>query len=61
VKIQILITVITAGVLAFGCWVGGMDFSKRGWELGTAYFSILILSVLVGLALWLEAKEGGGK
>ncbi len=60
-KIQILITVITAGVLAFGCWVGGMDFSKRGWELGTAYFSILILSVLVGLALWLEAKEGGGK
>ena len=60
-KIQILISVITAGVLAFGCWVGGMDFSKRGWELGTAYFSILILSVLVGLAPWYEAKEGGGK
>ena len=60
-KIRILITVITAGVLAFGCWLGGMDFSKRGWELGTAYFSILLLSVLVGLALWLDAKEGGGK
>ena len=60
-KRQILITVSTAGALAFGCWVGGMDFSKRGWELGTAYFSILTLSVLVNLALWFEYKEGGGK
>ncbi len=58
---QILMTVTTAGVLAFGCWVGGLDFSKRGWELGVAYFSILILSVLVGLALRLEDEEGGGK
>jgi hypothetical protein len=61
VKNVILVTGSTAGVLALGCWLGGLDFSKRGWELGYAYFVIVILSVLAGLASLEFKQEGGGK
>jgi hypothetical protein len=47
--------------MSFGFWLAGVDFSKRGTVQSMSFFVMVGVSLLTGLLVENNDKEGGGK